>query len=308
MSQRPTKKYMYDISFGEGAGAQLVSWVTGLMVFFVTLALIVNFSLSAVTANWVTGLSGALTVEVKPPMPSNESMEVTAQQEKKFHDDVRKIVAFLKDNASVAEARLLTEKEVKTLMEPWLGQGVTLDSIGLPALIDVKLKANADVMQLEGDLKAADPNATIDSHTDTLDDIKSVVDTATLFVLLLTGVIVVLAVVAISSIVRSKLMIHRQEVETLHLIGASDEYIARQFRRFTLRGSLKGAFFGIVFILLALLAISSVTDMLNSTIFMHVEWAPVQWAMLIVIPIAAASLIAHLTAQATVLKELSKLT
>src|SRR5437868_3871731 len=109
MTRKSHKKYIYDISLDEGADAHLVSWVTGLMVFFVTLALIINFSLSTITKNWVTGLSGSLTVEIKPPSASKESEQTSAQDQKAFSGSIKKILAFLKDNAAVSEARLLTD-------------------------------------------------------------------------------------------------------------------------------------------------------------------------------------------------------
>ncbi|MBI3441236.1 MAG: hypothetical protein HY052_05475 [Proteobacteria bacterium] len=308
MAKKALKKYCYDISLSEGAGAHLVSWVTGLMVFFVTLALLVNFSLATITKTWVTGLSGALTVEIKPPLSPKEGGEPSSQSQKKFENSVHRVLTLLKDNAAVSEARLMTDAEIRSLIQPWMGPGVTVDAVYLPALIDIKLTPNADVARLQSDLKAVEPDAGIDSHTDTLDDVKALVKTASLFVLLLTSVIVVLAVVAISGIVRSKLLIHESEVETLHLIGASDEYIARQFRMHTLRGTLKGALIGLVCTLAILLVIGSLTHTLDDTILPHLKWAPLQWLLVVVSPIAVGSLIAHLTAQATVLKELSKLT
>lgn len=310
MSRKAHKKYAYtyDISLEEGAGAHLVSWVTGLMVFFTTLALIVNFSLSIITKDWVTGLSGALTVEIKPPAAPKEGGAPTAQSQKKFDDSVQRVLAVLKDSPAVSEARLLSDAEIKSLIQPWMGQGATLDHAYLPALVDIKLTAGADIAQLQDKLKAAEPDASIDSHTDTLDDVKALVKTATTFVLLLTGVIVILSIVAISGIVRSKLMIHQPEVETLHLIGASDEYIARQFRMHTLRGTFKGALIGIVCTIAILFAIGMLTHALDSTIFPYLKWMPLQWTLVVLSPVAIGSLIAHLTAQATVLKELSRLT
>ena len=61
-------KYKYDICLDHGAGAHLVAWASGLMVFFVTMALAVNLGLNTVTNNWVSGLSGSLTAEIKQPI------------------------------------------------------------------------------------------------------------------------------------------------------------------------------------------------------------------------------------------------
>lgn len=307
MSRKIFKKYDYDISLDEGVGARLVIWVTGLMVFFVTLTLALNFALSSVAQTWVTGLSGALTVEVKPPLAADGSDKVSAQSKKRFNDSVSQIMMMLKGNENVRDARLLTEDEIKSLVEPWMGHDAALDDLPLPALIDIKLAPDADVSRLETALKVLEPSASIDSHTDTLDNVKSLVGTASLFMLMLTGIIAALAVATISGIVRSKLMIHKNEVETLHLIGASDEYIARQFRRHTLRGTLRGALLGVGATILTLLLIGLVTHSAVDTIFPHLMLMPLQWLSLLIVPVLAGSLIAHLTAQATVLKELAKL-
>ncbi|MFH1158749.1 MAG: hypothetical protein V1721_07730 [Pseudomonadota bacterium] len=307
MSGKIFKKYGCDISLDEGVGAHLISCVTGLMVFFVTLALAVDFGLSSVTQSWVMGLSGTLTVEIRPPPSPAEGEKTSPESRKKFDDSIREVLTLLRNNAAVSEARLLPEEEIKRLIEPWMGRGMTLDGLPLPALIDVRLTPDADAAALESSLKTAEPSATVDSHLDTLDNVKTLVNTATLFMLLLTVVIMTLAVVAISGIVRSKMLIHQAEVETLHLIGASDEYIARQFRQHTLRGTLKGALCGLVCTFLTLFVIGYVTRTVGGDIFPRLQLTPPQWTALLLLPVTAGSLIAHLTAQATVLKELSRL-
>ena len=255
MTGKHLKKYTYDISLDEGVGAKLVSWVTGLMVFFVTLTLALNFGLSSVVGVWVNGLSGTLTIEIKPPLSPADGGKITAQSQRAFEDSIRNVLAMLKSNPSVKTARQLSEPEIKDLIEPWLGQdsgsgsgnsgNTALDAIPLPALIDIKLTPDADIGKLRTSLKLIEPDATIDNQDGALNNVKTLVGTASLFMLLLTAVIIALAIVTISGIVRSKLLIHQSEVETLHLIGASDEYIARQFRQHTLRGTLRGALAGL---------------------------------------------------------------
>lgn len=295
------KKYKYDIALEEGVGAHLVAWVTGLVVFFVTLALAVNFGLSSMTKSWVTGLEGSLTVEIKPPLSA--SAEEQALQD----DAVKKVLWLAKQHPAVAESRALSKEEVRALIEPWLGSNNALDGIPLPALIDIKLNAGANIVKLQGDIRALVPAASVDSHTDTLDDVKALVNTAKTFVLLLTCVIVLLAVTAIAGIVRSKFAIHRQEVETLHLIGASDEYIARQFRRHTLKGTLRGALFGLGCMMVTLAAIGAATHAIDASVFPNIRLEPWQWAALILSPLVAGSLIAHMTAQTAVMKELARM-
>lgn len=296
------KKYLYDIALDEGMGAHLIIWVTGLMVFFVTLALSVNFALATLSSEWMTGLSGSLTVELRPPVAE----KLSAEQAVAFEKNAQKILWLAKRHPAVSDARLLSEDEIRRLIEPWLGEKLASD-MPLPAVIDLRLVRDADTFRLQSDILALVPDATIDSHADTLDDVKTLVNTARLFVLLLTGVIVMLAVVAVSGIVRAKFSIHRPEVETLHLLGASDEYIARQFRQHTLRGTLRGAFVGLGAMLLAIAAIGLVTDTIDKAILPHVSLQPLEWALLILSPVAAGTLVAHFTAQTTAMKELARL-
>ena len=120
-------------------------------------------------------------------------------------------------------------------------------------------------------------------------------------------VVVALAVVAISGIVRSKFSIHKGEVETLHLIGASDEYIARQFRQHTLKGTLQGAIVGLAAMVAAIFAIGTATNTIDTAIMPHLKLMPGQWAVLVISPLLVGSMIAHLTAQVTVVREIAKL-
>lgn len=291
-------KYKYDIGLDHGAGAHLVAWASGLMVFFVTMALAVNLGLNTVTNNWVSGLSGSLTAEIKQPASEAGRAGFDAQ--------VAKLVDYAAKHAGVASARALTRKEISALIQPFLG-GAAPESMPLPAIIDIKLAEGADAAAIAADIQKTMPGATVDSHDDTLADVKTLVATARLFVLLLTGVIVMLTAASISGLVRAKLAIHAQEVETLHLVGASDEYIARQFRHHTLKGALKGALLGVTCMVAAILGVSWMTHTVDTTIFPQVRLMPLHWAAIAAAPVVIGTLIAHLTAQRTVMRELARL-
>lgn len=300
------KKYRYDISLQDGVGAHLVIWITGLMVFFITLTLAVNIGLAAVAKDWVTGLSGSLTVEIPPPIASAGQTDVTAAQQKSFAEKTEKVIWLAKQHPAVAESHALTKDEIRSLIEPWLGDKIS-DGLPLPSLIDLKLAPEADTTQLQKDIIDLIPDARIDTHTDTLDDVNMLLGTVRIFVLLLTGVILSLTVATISGIVRSKCAIHQQEVETLHLLGASDEYIAQQFRHHTLQGTLKGAAGGVACMMVTLIIIGAATRTIDTALLPHLNLPPVQWALFVLMPILTGAIIAHITAQLTVMRVLSKL-
>jgi len=308
MAKQFFKKYSYDIALDEEVGTNLISWTTGLMVFFVTLTLATNLGLSSLSKNWITDLSGTLTVEIKPPIKSNQSAAVHTQSKKKFKNKINKIMSMLHSRKDIAEARLLSDKEIRDLIEPWIGENTALDAIPLPTLIDIKISENTNTTQLKLDLTKIEPSVSIDNHTDTIDDIQKIIQTSSSFIFILSIIIASLAVISISGIVRSKLLIHKVEIETLHLIGASNEYIAKQFRHHTLHNTLKGALIGVGFTFITLTAIGLVTKTLNTDIFHYISLMPLHWFLLATAPVVIGTTIAHLTAQATALRELSKLT
>lgn len=306
MGAKVFQKYRYDIALESGAGAHLVAWVTGLMVFFMTLAFAVNIGLASVTAKWVSGLSGSITVELRAPAPDKDGDKDSSAARKTLDDKIAALVALAGKHADIVSARALEDAEVRKLIEPWLGSAMPAD-LPLPVLIDMKIKPEADIAALTKDIRKIAPAATIDTHDDTLKDVSTLVNTARIFVFMLSGVIMLLAVVAISGIVRAKLAIHHPEVETLHMIGAHDEYIARQFRHYTLKGTLKGAIVGVAAMLGTLYAIGRTTRSIDSAILPDIALSPHEWGMLVAAPVIIGTMIAHFTAQKTVLGALRRM-
>lgn len=300
------QKYRYDIALESGAGAHLVAWVTGLMVFFMTLAFAVNIGLANVTENWVSGLSGSLTVELRAPAETAEAGKAASAEKTALDEKTAALVALGGKHEAVVSARALESAEVRKLIEPWLGSAMPAD-LPLPVLVDLKIKPDADIAALKTAILDIAPDATVDTHDDTLKDVATLVNTARVFVLMLSSVIMLLAVVAISGIVRAKLAIHHPEVETLHMIGAHDEYIARQFRHHTLKGTLKGAIVGVAAMLGTLYAVGRTTARVDSAILPDLALAPLEWAVLVAAPVLIGTMIAHFTAQTTVLGALRRL-
>ena len=306
MATKVFQKYRYDIALESGAGAHLVAWVTGLMVFFMTLAFAVNIGLASVTERWVSGLSDSITVELRAPAPEKDGDKQDSTARKSLDEKIKALVALGGKHDAVTSARALEDAEVRKLIEPWLGSAMPAD-LPLPVLIDMKIAPDADIAALKKDILKIAPTATVDTHDDTLQDVSTLVNTARVFVMMLSGVIMLLAVVAISGIVRAKLAIHHPEVETLHMIGAHDEYIARQFRHYTLKGTLKGAIVGVAAMLGTLYAVGRTTRSIDSAILPDITLSATEWGMLVAAPVIIGTMIAHFTAQTTVLGALRRM-
>ena len=107
MAKKIFQKHRYDIALESGVGANLVSWATGLMVFFMTLALAVNIGLASITDNWVASLSGSVTVELQPPMLAEGKEKPDAEEQKAFEETAQKIAALGESHPALSAGRVL---------------------------------------------------------------------------------------------------------------------------------------------------------------------------------------------------------
>jgi cell division transport system permease protein len=144
----------------------------------------------------------------------------------------------------------------------------------------------------------------MDTHEEWLNDLLRFTGALNLAAIILALVIGVTMVTAVGGAVRSRLAIHRAEVELLHLMGASDRYITRQFQRHSLILALRGGFIGAVFGALFLVLIGWVAGQMGVAILPDFRLDPVQMMLLAMIPLVA-GLIATVTARWTVTRVLT---
>lgn len=279
-----------------GAG-RFLPWVLALMVFLASLAAVAALSLDDAIRRWDAGVRGALTVEIpwaaSPPLDGQAAAALEV----------------LRSTAGIAEARLLERDELARLLVPWLGADAPLDDLPLPALIDVTLAADqpADLALLRRRLAEAVPAAILDDHQAWLGrllrlarGVQVAAAGTVALIALAMGAVVVLAM-------RATLAANRDVLEVLHLIGARDSYVARQFQAHAVRLSLRGALIGQALTLavgLGLLALWLGPAEALAAIAGH-PWLA-QAAALVAVP-AAAVLIATLAARWAVLRELARM-
>jgi cell division transport system permease protein len=116
----------------------------------------------------------------------------------------------------------------------------------------------------------------------------------------------VLSAVAVGFAVRTGLAIHRDVVEVLHLIGARDSYIARQFASHAFRSTLKGGIIGLAAAVSLVAALAEGRGALGPLPLPEVKLTAVAWAIIAAVPLAAAAF-ARLAALATVHRQLKRM-
>jgi cell division transport system permease protein len=290
-------KRQLDLPFERDGSGRFLPWIVALMVYLAGLALAGMMALEGAVERWDAALVGTLTVQ----LPPGDGARLQAT------------LAMLRAVPGVERADLLDDAAAAKLLEPWLGAGAALADLQMPRLVDLRIDPAApfDKADLARRLTAAAPGARLDDHHDWLDPILRVAVAAELVggaIVLLVGAAAVLSIVFAT---RTGLAIHHGAIEVLHLIGARDTYIARQFQWQALRLGLRGATLGMIAIAATLFALShaaaaGATFGGAGAALPQLTLTPAEAAALLLL-LPAAGLTALVTARMTVLRALARM-
>jgi len=278
--------------------SRYIPWIVAIMVYLACLALAGALLAGSAVERWNKGLSGALTVQI---MPGKNADPKAAEAR------VRDAVSLLAATPGVVHAEALGDARIAQLLSPWLGDEA-LHDLPLPALIDVRLAPGVaiDLQSLGARLAKAVPGAEIDDHQRWLRRLVMLGRA----VEALAGVILVLIASAAAAATvfgtRAALAVHHHVIEVLHLIGAQDSYVARQFQLHALKLGLRGGGVGLLAAAVTLAAFWYLASAGGAPVAAFAALIPWGWASLLLLPVAT-GLIAMLTARRTVLGALAEM-
>ncbi|HJN24879.1 MAG TPA: cell division protein, partial [Rhodospirillales bacterium] len=220
-----------DLQLERDSLGRFLPWLIAFMVYLSILALAGMLVLDDIAGRWGRGMSGAMTVQMTPSPDAGGSGAAAREAEKRDNKKLQVALGILKTTRGVARAKILAEAKLMALLEPWLGGGAFGADLPLPRLIDVKIEdgAQIDMVTLERRLKATAPGAVIDDHGVWLEHLINLIQTVKALAL---AVLLFIALATTGTVIfatRTGLAIHHEAIEVLHLIGAQDSYIARQF-------------------------------------------------------------------------------
>ncbi|NQW01368.1 MAG: cell division protein [Rhodospirillales bacterium] len=286
-----------DLPLDRDAHSQFLPWLIAFMVFLAVLAMAGMLMLNAVAERWDQGVTGTLTVQIAPSEDPSE-------------DDIRlrNALTILASTKAIDRYEVMSDARVLKLLEPWLGGIANSDELPLPRLIDVELHSGADLdaAQLTERLAARVPGSSVDDHRVWLERLVSLIRTVQT---LATMVLFFIAMATVGTVIfttRTGLAIHREAIEVLHLIGAQDSYIARQFARRALALGLTGGLLGLVLGIPTLMAIGYLVGRMDGFLLPSLHLAGYHWILVGLLPVGVA-LIAMITARTTVLRSLAKM-
>jgi cell division transport system permease protein len=296
---RPLPMPQIDLPLAHDASGRFLPRIIGFMSWLAALALIALVVLSEAGAGWRQSLSGTLTVEVMPAADDEPRAAVDRR--------VEAAVALLRAFPGVARAEPLGEDRTAALLEPWLGREGLGKDIRLPRLIDVTVAADAgiDSALLAERLAAAVPGARLDDHEAWLKRLLGVVRVIEIAALVVIALITFAAVTTVVFTTRTGLTIHRDEIELLHLLGATDSFVARQFARQAAGNALIGAAIGVALAALTAFAISRLAGAAAAAMVPDIAITAQHVGAFLALPLVAIAVTAS-TAYLTVMRTLAR--
>ena len=281
--------------FSTDSNRLFLPWMSMLMGFIAVLILAAGMTAYDSITNWQRVVSGSLTVQIPTYTESGEPRGEIVDRE------IETALTILRSSTGVKGATVLSDLQMTELMLPWLGDGAAVSELPLPKLIDVMVDSDRypDMAQLKTDLAAQVPLAVLDSHRMRLEPLLRLSAGG---IKLIGFILILLALTASFTVIyatRSSLSTHEHIISLIHMMGANDWFITRQYavRNFNL--TFMGGAFGL---LLALPIMAGVSFLIHGATLDFI-WNPTlnitQWLVLGCVPVGLA-ILAFLTTLKTV--------
>lgn len=278
----------------EGRMAGPMPWVIAIMMFLSILAAAASIGLGSLATALDSG--NRITIQIIQADPARREAEAAA------------VVSVLRSQAGLQSVRRVQQEDLQALLEPWLGEAAAGGDIPIPAMVEAEISpggptGTAEVRALLG---RAAPSARVDENAEWLAPLGKLIGSLRW----LAAALVLLAGAATAAVVvlatRAALDTHRETIEVLHLMGATDAQVTGLFQR---RIGLDALFGGVAGLLAAGIVIWLIRERmaaLGSELVGSVALPDAGWIVLGLLPLAGVA-VAMLVARMTILKALVRL-
>ncbi len=219
-------KAMRDLPLGAGPSAPLLPLIVGIMMYLAALAITSVGAIHSFCMSLTHGTDDHVMIIVPPDVPSGNS---------NFQTHLRQTVSGIKGSSSL---RQLTTEDMKST----LGETGTDLSAYLPHVYVLKVTSRQtfSLSQASQRLKSLSPAILVEDQYAWVSGLKRTAHSFELASLTIATLLLLGAIATIAFTSQTDLIIHRQIIEILYLVGATRSYIAGQFQYHALKTGLKG--------------------------------------------------------------------
>ncbi|MEM9468683.1 MAG: hypothetical protein AAF988_00815 [Pseudomonadota bacterium] len=301
------KKSRYDFPLENSSSNKFIKILIALMTILLVFAFSGAFVLNDIATSWSQGLEGKATIEI--PAKDQNGALLGSDILRKQSADIENII---KESDFITQHDVLSEEALIERMEPWLGDldgSSFIANAPLPIIHTISFNQQNSEFELKGlerSIQEIAPQARIDTHESWLNSILSLTNILNITAYVMIFLISITTIIAIIGSVRTRLSTYAEQLELLHLMGASDVYITKQFQHHMALLALKGSVFGLIIASLILLSLKLFMADISTSLFPTIEINAKQIWVLLSLPILA-TILTIITVRLTVLRRLAQM-
>ena len=212
-------------------------------------ALVAVVSIMTFLASLTTGavvLVGRAAIEWQSDVAREATIQVLPAAGRDVDASVEKASALARGFPGVGGVQAYSKAESDKLLEPWLGNGLSLGELPVPRLIVVKLSPGTtpDLSGLRQKLNDEVPGAILDDHRGFIGRMRAMAGSAIGVGIAILLLMVVATMLSVTFATRGAMATNKPVIEVLHFVGAKNGYIANLFQRHFLLLGLQGGVIG----------------------------------------------------------------
>lgn len=265
----------------------MIACLTGFAALLLALAMCLTGALSAQSHDVI----GVLQVEV-PRAKANDTSYMES------------VTSLLKNTSGVEQVTPISQSQMEILLKPWLGEDFEIADLPVPVILDVKtaVKDNETAVNLAAlrtALTKIDTGIRVEDRGPWVGHMVKAVALLQGLVLVVAMLLILCVLGMIILVARTNLRLHFKTVSLLHMFGATDEYILRQFQWNNAWLTARGAFTGVLGAASIYIAAVIISMRFESPVIPAISISPWQVVMFVVLPMFTA-LIALVATRLTV--------
>lgn len=272
---------------------------------FLTVIVAVSVFLFAITLSGVLGINTMFENSRKQVVTNFTVQVLPLPNYEDSKKDLLNIVSFLERYPNIEQVSVLTDTEIRALLEPWLGNNVDVELLPIPKLLDVKISPNKnfDYKELTIRLSEVSAQASINDHNLWLSRLLKFINSLKMLALTILILVALASITAIIYAAQTSLNVHKEIIKILHIMGATDKYIAINYVKQITQSSIIAGIIGTFIAIPAILVVGNMAKAIEAGIFNSVTFGIEDWLIIFMLPIATAVLVAT-TAYITIVKTL----
>jgi len=288
-----------EVPFDKDAAHRFVPWIMGLMIFLATLALTGSATVSSVIKQLETTIASGFTVTL-PKVTYNDDSFPGLDRER-----LEKVKQILRTTNGIKQTQIVSRSPFINQLDQ--NNRIIDQTSSPPTLIDVEIRDGyeLDLTKLETTLKRDVPGTSILDHKQWRQESMLFAYSGFWVSIIVATLIGLAAIITIAFVTHTGLNVHQRIIDVLHIVGARDKYIARQFQAHALNLSLKGAVIGILLSIATLMGLNqfigkmSAQNLLNGLPYNEI------WLIILLTPLVV-MILTSFSAQLTVLSTLNR--